>query len=119
MPILKFWKDDTGIRLDGFRLEDITDDHRTKLINKESFLVHKYRIAEDLYMAVNDLFFKLSKMIDKSKDIHAMLIRKDNVHIIIVPKRSYVFWQGKSVEPNEYDMIPGGSVLRDIIGKLT
>jgi hypothetical protein len=106
MPILKFWKKEENIVLDKLRMEDITEDQRTSLVNKSSFMNHKYRIDDNVYMALNDMFFKMSKLFNRTQiPINAMLIRNNNAKIIIVPSRSYVFWNGKSVEPEKYNIL--------------
>jgi len=106
MPILKFSVNEDKIILDGFRMEDITNDKRTTMLNKKSFLKDEYKIDSNVYLALNDMFFKLSKFFDKSNTpISAMMIKEEDKHIIIVPSRSYVFWKGKSVEPVEYKIL--------------
>lgn len=103
MPVLKFSVKNNEIILDGFRLEDITHDKRTSMLDKKSFLKDEYKIDCNVYLALNDIFFKMSKFFNKSKTpINAMLIKEDDNYIIIVPSRSYIFWKGKSVEPIEY-----------------
>lgn len=103
MPILKFSVINNRIILDGCCIKDITEDKRTSMLDKKSFLKDEFKIDNNVYLALNDMFFKMAKIFDKSKtEINAMLIREENNHIIIVPSRSYVFWKGKSVEPTEY-----------------
>jgi hypothetical protein len=41
-----------------------------------------------------------------------MLIREDDARIIIVPNRSYVFWNGRSVEPEKYHVMQTEENLR-------
>lgn len=106
MPILKFSHMNGEVVLNKLRMEDITHDKRTALINKESFLQERFKIDEGIYLALNDLFFKMSNLFNKSRvPISAMLIQENNYRIIIVPSRSYVFWNGRSVEPAEYQLL--------------
>ena len=110
MPILKFNATEQGIILEGFRMEDITTDRRTFLLNKKAFISNEYKIDSNVYLVLNDMFFKMAKIFDKSKiPINAMLIRDGTNYIIIVPSRSYVFWKGKSVEPVEYKILQNES----------
>lgn len=103
MPILKFSKNENGIILEGLRMEDISYDKRTHMLNKKSFLKVEYKIEDNVYIVLNDMFFKMSKFFNKSNTpINAMLIKEQENYIIIVPSRSYVFWKGKSIEPIEY-----------------
>lgn len=103
MPILKFFLNGDKIILDGFRMEDITHDKRTKILNMKSFLKEEYKIDKNVYLVLNDMFFKISVFFNKSNiPINAMMIKEEENNIIIVPSRSYVFWRGKSVDPIEY-----------------
>jgi len=106
MTILKFRKNGNGIALDKLRMEDITEDKRTALLDRSGFICPKFRIDEGVYIAKNDLFFKMARLLDTSKKlIDAMLIREKNAHIVIVPSKSYVFWNGRSVEPEMYHIL--------------
>jgi hypothetical protein len=106
MPILKFTFDNSKISLEKIRMEDISEDKRTQLLDKKSFLKKEYHIEHNVYMVVNDMFFKMSKFFNKTTTaIDAMLIRDEKDYIIIVPSRSYVFWNGRSVEPTEYKIL--------------
>lgn len=107
MPILKFTiTDKDEIVLEKFRIEDISNDSRTHLLDKKTFLKPEYKIDENIYLVLNDMFFKMSKFFNKSNiPIDAMLIKYENKSIIIVPSRSYIFWKGRSVEPLEYKII--------------
>jgi hypothetical protein len=118
MPILKFYTKEGDIILENLRIEDITSDKRTCLLNKKSFLKDEYKIDKNTYLALNDLFFKMSKIFNKSQTpINAMLLKEDSNRIIIVPSRSYVFWNGKSVDPVEYKLIQNESdIVKMLIG---
>jgi hypothetical protein len=106
MPILKFSTNENGIILDGFRIEDITHDKRTSMLNKQEFIRDEYKIDKNVYLALNDIFFKMAKIFNPTAgSINAMTIKEGNDHIIIVPSRSYVFWNGRSVEPVEYKIL--------------
>ena len=107
MPILKFKSSSPGvITLDKLRMENITNDKRTSMLNRSQFLCNKYRIAENIYMARNDLFFNLAKTLDTSrKPMDAMMVCEKGYSIVFVPKKSYVFLNGRSVQPENYEVI--------------
>jgi len=106
MPILKFRKNGENVLLEKLRMEDITKDNRTALLDRSAFMCPKYKIDDNVYIAKNDLFFKMSKLLNTTRNIiDAMLIREDDSCIIIVPGRSYVFWNGRSVEPEKYHVM--------------
>lgn len=103
MPILKFWEKDDNIILDNFIIEDISNDKRTSLIDKNSFLRKEFKIKDNIYIAINDSFFKLARIFKTKKyDINAILIRNEKDKIIIIPSKNYIFFNGKSIEPEEY-----------------
>ena len=111
MPVLKF-SYDGDIKLDKYNMVDITEDKKTSLIDKQSFYEYKFKVEKDVYLAMNDMFFTLSKMFN-SQTIDAMLLRDGNNKIIIVPSRSYVFWNGKSIDPIEYTISQSfGDILK-------
>lgn len=103
MPVLKFWKKEE-IVLDTYRMENITKDDRTSKLNMASFMLDKYIIDKDVFMVINDFFFSMAKILNKGPEIHAMLIEKDGKNIIVIPSKSYVFWNGKSIEPLKYEL---------------
>lgn len=104
MPILKFWTKDGLITLDNLRLEDISSDNRTKNLRKESFMLDKYKIDSNTFMVINDFFFSMAKILNKGPEIHAMMLCESDNKIIIIPSKSYVFWNGRSIEPNMYEI---------------
>ena len=105
MPILKFFRKDNEITLEKLRLEDITKDYRTNLIDKKSFYKDSFKVEDNLYIVENDLFFKFSKFFDNSKNtINSMLLRDEDNLILIVPSRSYVFINNKSIDVNKYEI---------------
>lgn len=106
MTILKFTFTEPKLSLEKFRLEDITYDKRTEMLDKKSFLKAEYNIDKNVYMVVNDMFFKMSKFFNKTQTpIDSMLITYEKNYIIIIPSRSYVFWNGKSIDPVDYKIL--------------
>lgn len=105
MPILKFSQKNNTIVLDKLRMEDISEDRRTALF-RDTLLSPIYKIDESVYMARNDLFFKMAKLFNTSRQIiDAMLVRYKNCFIVIVPTKSYVFWNGRCVSPEVYTIL--------------
>lgn len=107
MPVLKFWIKENVITLEKYRMEDITKDSRTKYLDVEKFAIEKYKIAENIYMIINDLFFTMAKIFNSGPEIHSMILHKDNIKLIFIPSKSYVFWDGKSIEPQKYEFSAG------------
>ena len=97
MPILKFGRSYDAIVLEKLLMVDITKDQRTSLLNRSDFICQKYKIDTNVYIAKNDLFFKMAKILNTSRiRIDAMIIHEGKDNIVIVPTRSYVFWNGRS-----------------------
>jgi hypothetical protein len=87
-------------------MEDITEDRRTALLDKTIFINDRYKIGEHVYMARNDVFFRMAKIFNTFKTrIDAMLIREGENSIVIVPTKSYVFWNGKCVQPEPFNIL--------------
>ena len=106
MPILKFRKKSGEVLLEKLRIEDITEDKRTAFLDRAAFMSDRYKIAEGVYIAKNDLFFKMAKMLNTTRTrIDAMMIKDNASRILIVPCKSYVFWNGRSVEPERYTVM--------------
>ena len=103
MPkILKFRYKDSVVSLDKWNLEDISNDIRTKAADKSRGFVNDYNVDKNAYMVCSDTAFKLAKFFSSKPVPDAMLIREGEKSLIIVPLRSLVFWNGKSIEPSEY-----------------
>lgn len=103
MPVLKFWLKEDIVTLDNYRMEDITKDSRTKYLRDENFAIEKYKIAENIYMIINDFFFTMAKIFNSGPEIHSMILHRNNIKLIFIPSKSYVFWNGKSIEPQKYE----------------
>ena len=104
--VFKFYYDNMSstIKLDNLIIEDITNDKRCIFIPKKSFIDKKYKIDNNVYMIVNDSFYTLGRKLSKKK-FDCILIRDKNINIFIIPSKSYVFWNNKSIEPLPYDII--------------
>jgi hypothetical protein len=48
MPILKFSRTGQDVVLEKLRMEDITEDNRTALLDRSAFMCPKYRIDTDV-----------------------------------------------------------------------
>lgn len=105
MVVLKFWSNNGVVRLgEKFFMKDITNDERTNMIDRKSFLTQKYRVSENIYMAQSKLFMDMAGKLNTVK-IHALHIKEDNNTIIIVPPKNYIFLDGKSVNPPVFSII--------------
>jgi hypothetical protein len=104
--ILKFVKKENEINLDSDKAEllDISFDKRTKMLNKNEMCNDVYKIDKDVYILKKDFFIKMAKKQNRAS-IEALLIKHDEKNIIIVGDRSYVFYNGYSINVKDYDLI--------------
>ena len=82
---------------------DITDDFRTKLLTKSHFVNDKYKADDNLYFVKQPFFVKMAKIKNRNT-IEALQINYEGKTIIIVGKNAYIFYNGKSIETDEYVM---------------
>lgn len=103
--ILKFGSKDGTVVLNSDKAEmiDITNDLRTKLLNKNDFLKHEYKADDNVYFVQQPFFIRMAQMKNRPS-IEALYINYKDNHIIIVNKKSYVFYNGKSIDPGSYDI---------------
>lgn len=116
MPVLKFWTKN-GLVLDNLVIEDITEISKIAMKDIANVLEDivknpLYQIDNsDSYVVVNDLAFNLLNLFRGGKR-DALLYTKDNFRIIVVPSKSYVFWNGKSIDPIKYEFTKTETQLR-------
>ena len=106
MPILKFWTK-KGLVLDNLILEDITEFAQVVISTIVPILddvMNKpdYQLDKTTYIVENDLAFKLLNVFKGGKR-DALLYTKEDKRIVVVPSGSYIFWNGKSVDPMKYE----------------
>lgn len=87
-----------------YKMVDITTDPRSQLIPKDLFLDNRFNIGNDVYLLRNSLMIKLAKLKGESS-IESLYILHKNKHIIIVDDKAYVFWEGRSVEPEKFNFL--------------
>ncbi len=111
MPILKFWNKSGKISLTDSGIDkigefvNITHNPNAKLMPKDSFLSSSYRIANtNVFITKSDLILNLAIKNHPHPHIAALYCEYKNCHIIIVPKKSYCFYEGNSVEPTEFSV---------------
>lgn len=104
MAILKFWNKNGKTILQDLFMKDITNDDRTQMLDKDSFLKREFKVSNGVYMAKNEVFMNMSRRLNRKKISAIKIDYKGNLIIIVSPK-SYVFWNGKSIEPKEYSIL--------------
>lgn len=77
---------------------DITNDPRTKLIPIGMMIRPQYRIAPGIFMVRNGLMLRMARL-RGSREIQALYIRKGDSQVIVIDEKAYVFWEGRSIEP--------------------
>jgi hypothetical protein len=108
MKILKFWKTKAGkiiLGTDGARMVDMSDDPRSGLIPKALFASDEYKVDDGVHFVRQGFFIKLANIKGLTTSIEALYCTYEGKHIIIVNSRTYVFFNGKPVEPTEYKLL--------------
>ena len=113
MPVLNFTYDEKTVVLEKLILKDATGDSRLSLLKLEDFAIPKFQIHENVFMIINDTAFNMAKFFDKeAKKYSAIMARYNEKILIVIPSRSYVFWNGKSIEPNNYESCTSESEIK-------
>ncbi len=108
--ILKFFNQNGNISLepDKFKLINITNDFRTKFLDKEYMTSDKFKFKDNIYFLRKNFFIKMGKM-QNSPNVESLLIDyiKDgyNTKIIIVGDKTTIFYNNFPVIVSEYDDI--------------
>lgn len=120
MAIFKFWlSTDKKVTLDKLIIEDITTDSRSKFIPVDGLISDKYKVADGYFMVVNDMFYKLGKMLSTKKYDCLQLVTPIGDTIFILPSRGYVFWNGKSIEPSKHSFVKTKNMKKILYNLIT
>jgi len=84
---------------------DMSDDPRSGLIPKALFASDQYKVEEGVHFVRQGFFIKMANLKGLSTSIEALYCTYEGKHIVIVNSRVYVFFNGKSVEPEEYKLL--------------
>ena len=113
--ILKIWKllNQEGIAVnnskDKLRVVDITEDPRAKILPKTDFVNKTYEVASKTYIARNSFIMKIAswqaRLHGRDPNIGALYFKHEGNDVVIIGKKGYVFWNGKSVEPRCYSIL--------------
>jgi hypothetical protein len=103
MPILKFFIKDNKVLLEKGDLVEITHDKRTSMLPKDAFIKNEFKVADGIYIAENS--FIMDKAIKEKPTVGALYCYHNECHIIIVAPRSYVFFNGKSVDIAKFSLL--------------
>ena len=103
--VLQFWNENDKVLLNSEKSEmiDITNDLRSKFLNKKDFIKDKYKIDNNVYIVKQPTFIKLAK-VQNRKTIDALYISYNNNHIIFTGNKAYSFYNGKPIDTNEYSV---------------
>ena len=116
--LLKFSNENNTISLCSkgkAELKDITNDLRTKLLNKNEMCTSRFCIEDNVYILKKDLFISLAKK-ETSPCIEALLIQHNKNHIIIVGDKSLVFYNGRHLTIENYDVKIDMKTLGEVVG---
>lgn len=98
-------------------LVNITDDPRTSLIPKDAMIQPKFKVDDQAYIVKNDLMLKLARK-RGSQDIDALYFKHKDNDVVIIGNKTYVFWNGRSVEPESFSLLFSQKEMKTHIDKL-
>lgn len=106
LMLLKFWNRNGNIVLDSPKAEllDITSDMRTGLLNKDEMIVERFKVAPGVFFLKKPFFILMAKKQNR-ESIEALQIKYKGNNIIVTGDKSYVFYEGKAVNVEEYGLI--------------
>ena len=115
--LLKFWNSKDSITLDSqkYDLLDITNDIRTRFLNKKEMTSECYKIEEGVYFLRKDFFIAMAKMQNR-KSVESLLIKYKNNFIVIVSSKCCVYYNGKPITISEYETLLDESKGMNIAG---
>lgn len=86
-------------------MKDITHDQRSNMLDKKSMTNPLFEVQPHLFIMKNSLFFKMSKLLNKTQDtIFAIYIRHEENHIVVVHPKHTVFVNQKPVQVHKYSL---------------
>lgn len=120
MPILKFDTDHNNDILSfasqGYKMLDITNDPRSKLFPKNDLLNGSYKIDKNVYIAKNNFFIEKAQCFH-GKNILVLYMKYKTSHLVVVGDNAYVYYNGKSISVNDYNINIDFSLLESLISK--
>jgi len=113
--IYKFSKEKNKIViLETYEIVDISNDMRTKMLNKEILTSKLYKIDKNLYFVRQEFFIYMANLIDKPNAKSLYIKYEDGKEVVITDDSSHIFYNGKSIEPEKYKL----PISKDTIKKL-
>lgn len=94
---------------DFVELLDITDDFRTRLINKKTMTEERFRVKKsNEFVVYQDFFVKMAK-IQNRETIEVLRIRYRDSVIYILSSKNKLFLNGVYVQPETFELPVGES----------
>jgi hypothetical protein len=118
MPIVKIWKQGEKIIVDnGLLMKDITNDKRTKLLNIDSMKEKEFGVDACVYILNCPTFTNMAQKLNK-QHISLFIIRDECDIILIVNPKDYIFYDGRSVDPEEYNLLKNVKFNADLFNQI-
>jgi ABC-type sulfate transport system substrate-binding protein len=118
MPVLKFDNDYNNDNIlftsTDHKMLDITNDPRSKLLPKNDIINNSYKIDTNVYIAKNNFFIEKAQYFH-GKNIAVLYMKYKTSHLIVVGNNAYVYYNGKSISVNDYNIGIDMSLLDSLI----
>ncbi len=116
--IIKFSKDKNGdIKLINAEMTDISNDFKTKFLDKKVLTSDIYKIDTDIFFIRQSLFLQIANNSDKP-DTKALYIKySDNKQVIII-SNDVPFYNNISIDPYDYVLPISNTSILEKLSKL-
>jgi hypothetical protein len=130
MKLLKIWRalKSNGIVINDskrkLRVVDITEDPRGKLLPKDDFLNKTFQVEKNVHIVRNAFIIRIAswqaRRYGRDPNIGGLYFKYKGKEVIIIPSKGYVFFNGKSIEPNRYKVlsVPTNEELQEKINEI-
>jgi hypothetical protein len=116
--ILKYYIDDNNnIKLEKYEMVDISNDIRSKILNKNDLTQKSFQIHKNIFFIKQDFFIHMANIIDKPNAKSLYIKYPDNIQVVIIPNNSYVFFQNKSIEPNNFELPISTNTIKSMFSR--
>jgi hypothetical protein len=113
--IYKYWKEKNNIvNLEKYEMVDISNDLRTKMLNKEILTSKLYKIEKNLFFVRQEFFIYMGNLCDQPNAKSLYIKYEDGKEVVITDDTSHIFYNGKSIEPEKYKL----PISKDMIKKM-
>jgi hypothetical protein len=115
--IFKYWTDDKkNVHLEKHKMVDISNDMRTMMLNKAILTSKLYKIDTNIFFIKQEFFIYMANIIDQPNAKSLYIKYDDGKQVIISGDKALLFYNGISIEPNEYILPISKDTIQSMFG---